>query len=160
MDKQKTILALSDSHGNKEMVKQAIERTPFVDYIFHLGDVVGDALYIQTLTDTPLYYVRGNCDYGSLAETKQIVTVLGKRFFLAHGHEYGVKYSLNRLVYAGMEEKCDAVIFGHTHQSLAEAENGIMLINPGCLSHSRGGRFSYALISVGEHGIIPKIVDL
>ena len=52
-------------------------------------------------------------------------------------------------------EKCDVVMFGHTHEFLDEEYKGIRLINPGSCFRSRDNSGpSYALINIEENGTI------
>lgn len=54
-----------------------------------------------------------------------------KKFFITHGHKYGVKMGLNNIFYKGKESEVDAVLFGHTHIKIISKEDGLWIINPG-----------------------------
>ena len=62
------------------------------DYVFHLGDHDSDAEDLRReFTMLPISGVRGNCDWHSDAPLTLTVLLGGHRFFLCHGHTYGVK---------------------------------------------------------------------
>jgi predicted phosphodiesterase len=101
-----------------------------------------------------LFVVEGNCDYWyrgytDLKSEKEILINLGgKRIMMVHGHEYGVKSGIARIVKAAAEKNVDIVLFGHTHQVLEkylpageteygfELEKSLWLFNPGAAEES------------------------
>ena len=103
--------------------------------------------------------VKGNCDFGG-AEAEELVQILGHKILLTHGHNYGVKYSIDRLCYAAEEKQAEAAFFGHTHRPLVDYYHGILLFNPGSLGEPRGGRGTFGMVLVSKEGIFPKVVEL
>ncbi len=84
-----------------------------------------------------------------------------KRFYMVHGHQYGVKMSLQSLYYRAKEKEADIVLFGHTHVPCCEQEDGIWLINPGSPSRPRlAGKGSYALIDIKENELVPRLMEI
>ncbi|MCR5787153.1 MAG: YfcE family phosphodiesterase [Acholeplasmatales bacterium] len=121
------ILIISDSHGNLSRVLNLAEK--YKDYTkIHLGDRGFDS---KSLEELGFYYVDGNCDYTQSVKTR-ICEIDGKRFLLTHGDLYNVRNSINNLYYLGLENKCDYVLFGHTHVQFKEIGD-ISFINPGAL---------------------------
>lgn len=116
------------------------------DHVIHLGDHVRDA---DELADRfpALFITRvvGNCDHITMCSEKLVREFCGFRFFLTHGHHYGVKSGLLRLTYAAMEVQADIVLFGHTHIPMYETRDQLKYLNPGTCSTSRG---TYALIEI------------
>jgi len=102
--------------------------------------------------------VRGNCDFCSTSPNVETITLEGKKLFITHGHTYNVKSGLLNLSLAAKESGADLVIFGHTHNPTNLYDDGVYFLNPGSL---RGLRGSYALVDVGEKGILinPLILD-
>ena len=86
------ILVLSDSHRCVgAMYDAAMLEKP--DVIFHLGDHVSDAQELSYALDPiDFYEVRGNCDFGAQAPETILTELAGVRFFLTHGHLFGVKW--------------------------------------------------------------------
>ena len=88
------ILIFSDSHGSASNMSLALDRqikTP--DAILFLGDGARD-LDNLFVVDTPIWAVRGNCDWYSsdLADkTERLLYFEGHTILLCHGHEWGVK---------------------------------------------------------------------
>lgn len=155
-------LIISDSHGHADRINTAIERVGRIDGIFFLGDGVRDIDYVDA-RGVPIYAVRGNCDILS-GETdypeERLVTVGQKNIFMCHGHRYGVKYSLDNLIYAAEEKNADIVIFGHTHKAFEcrfipddykVLSKPVYFFNPGSLS---GYDASFGVLNITHRGEI------
>ena len=151
------IAVVSDSHGGKLHLARFVEfcRSERVEQVFHLGDIVEDARWLERQLDVPLTYVAGNCDYGAHCAREARVTVEGKRFLLVHGDRYGVKYSYDRLSYYAEENAMDAAFFGHTHRSFAGYVGRALLVNPGALKSG-----SLCLLEATARDIVPRILDI
>lgn len=131
------IIVFSDSHRELENMRTVIRRE-HPDTVIHLGDHDYDAELIgREFPSLPLIRVRGNCDGWSDTPLTLTVVLGGTRFFLCHGHTYGVKGGPLRAVYAAEENKADILCFGHTHEALLEeADYGLMILNPGAVGYS------------------------
>lgn len=134
------ILVISDSHGRRENIEEAINRQiKKPDAIIFLGDGLRDMTYAQT-GDIPVYRVSGNCDMGGFfsdneVPTEQTVELGGKRIFFTHGHRYGVKSTLTPLISESATRDADIVLYGHTHEGFereltGDNEYGIRLKKP------------------------------
>ena len=118
------------------------------DYVFHLGDHDRDADELRRdYPLLPIANVRGNCDWHSDAPLTLTLALSGFRFFLCHGHTYGVKNHLLQAVYAAEEARADFLLFGHTHEPLLDEEDGIQILNPGACGYEP--RPTYAVITLG-----------
>ena len=111
-------LIFSDSHGSASNMSRAIDRqikTP--DAILFLGDGARDIDNLFVV-DTPIWAVRGNCDWYSsdLADkTERLLHFEGHTILICHGHEWGVKSGIDALIAHAVEVGADIVFFGHTH---------------------------------------------
>lgn len=143
---------MSDSHGQISKVKQAVKQVGPVDGWFHLGDLSQDGFELAQLVHVPVKVVQGNCDGKTDALVDEFVAWGGKKFWLTHGHRYGVKYDLNDLVEWANHYGVDAVLYGHTHEAYAKETKGIWVINPGSLYLPRWNKPSVALIEIDETG--------
>lgn len=155
-------LIFSDSHGRVENIQAAIERQiKNPDAILFLGDGARD-LDRLFLIDTPLWAVRGNCDWASsdyADKTERLLFFEGHTILLCHGHEWGVKGGLSALIAHAAEVGADIVLFGHTHvptiTTIAAGETigktvlsrPMYLFNPGSIGYE--GNFG-VLILKGE----------
>ena len=111
------ILILSDSHS-----KTIDFNFSDFDYVIHAGDTHEDL-------EGRCIYAKGNCDYYGPNEVR--VNLFDKKFYITHGHLYGVKNGYDRITYKGFEEEADFVIFGHTHIPYFSKERNTIFINPG-----------------------------
>lgn len=130
------IIVFSDSHRELEGMRQVLKREK-PDYVFHLGDHDTDAQQLSRENGLlPIAMVRGNCDGWSDTPKTLTLSLGGLRFFLCHGHTYGVKSGYLRVIYAAREEQADVLLFGHTHEPYYErVETGggktLHVMNPG-----------------------------
>lgn len=156
------IVVFSDSHGEGEGMEDVLRfAEPDAEYVLHLGD---GAREFERLAD---YFPRmgfigvyGNCDYapGCMTEPSlytRTLNVGGVCLYLCHGHRLAVRSGHEALLAAAAREQADIALYGHTHmaskrlitynpQTLVEEENGraLLLLNPGSISHPRGGELS------------------
>ena len=63
----------------------------------------------------------------------------GVRFFLTHGHLFGVKSSLTRLKLEANRVGAQIALFGHTHRPFCEEDGGVWYMNPGAAKDDRYG---------------------
>lgn len=155
-------LIISDSHGNVDAVRRAVARAGRVDGVLFLGDGVEDMDYADTGTSFVLG-VRGNCDIGSHCDMypeQRVIELCSKRILMCHGHRYGVKGSLEPLVYAAAEAQADIVLFGHTHtpfetrlmpQDYDVLSKPVYFFNPGAL---RGYGATFGILDITLRGEI------
>lgn len=144
------LIVFSDSHRELDSMRDVIAREK-PDYVFHLGDHDADAEIISREFQTlPVATVRGNCDGWS--DTPQTLTlVVGSvRFFLCHGHSYGVKSGVSTAVYAAMEENADVLLYGHTHVADQQEIRGIKVLNPGSCGYGSPSTYGFFLIENGK----------
>ena len=87
--------------------------------------------------------------------------VEGKKILYTHGHNFSVKYGIERLKNIARERGCDIALYGHTHVSKIVYEDGLYIVNPGSCSQPRdGSRPSYCVIDIMDSGIAPRIVEI
>ena len=151
------ILVLSDSHRCVgAMYDAAMLEKP--DVIFHLGDHVSDAQELSYALDPiDFYEVRGNCDFGAQAPETILTELAGVRFFLTHGHLFGVKSNLTRLKLEANRVGAQVALFGHTHRALLRAGRRRVVSEPRrgekrLLRRCRGARWEDSLRAQNAFG--------
>lgn len=136
------ILVYSDSHGEISNIVEIYEKEK-PDFIISAGDHSEDFRdFSLSYRDLALEYkvVKGNCDHFDKDHgEEEIFQIEGKKFFLTHGHLYGVKGSLNHLKIRSQEVGADFVIYGHTHIPLYEKYGNCEYFNPGALKDGKYG---------------------
>ncbi len=149
-------IIFSDSHRSFNPMVKAIEKEGKVDLIIHAGDVVGDAEDLHIMHPRQaVAYVKGNNDWwDNSAPEDRFFEFDGVKIFLTHGHNYGVKYSLSKLIQKGKKMGADICIFGHTHISHNEMHEGITLFNPGSATKN------YGVLDTDKGSFILKICDI
>ncbi len=154
------IAVVADTHARTETIVRELQRVR-PDHLLFAGDHYVDGQRIARSLSIPFNAVAGNCDGGDNRPQETVVNIMDRTIYLVHGHQYGVKDSLNRLYYRARELNADAVIFGHTHNHHLELADGIWLINPGSPSRPRlGNKGSYAVIDIEPHLFSPWIVEI
>ncbi|MPN44171.1 Phosphodiesterase YfcE [bioreactor metagenome] len=93
--------------------------------------------------------VKGNCDFASQLSVFRLEIIEGKRFYVTHGYLENVKCSLSGLRAQAQKFCADIVLYGHTHQSVTEYDNGVYYFNPGSL---RNGE--YGVIDITKAGVV------
>lgn len=133
---------VSDTHG--VMPFSAFEVLAGVEAIVHAGDVcTAEVLYLLE-TIAPVTAVRGNCDTASgLRGLPAVVnTVLGGvRILVVHD-----------LSDAPKDPGARVVVSGHTHRASVSENDGVLYVNPGSATGSRGSDPSLAVLTIDEHG--------
>ncbi len=153
---------MSDSHGSVHQAEKIIKANSGADMFIHLGDGEADvsALKIK-YPDLDIRNVRGNCDFSKDLPDFIIVEAMGRRIFCAHGHRYQVRDGTDALIYAALQNGCEAALFGHTHERYFAREEGIDVMNPGSCAFPRDGmKPSYGFIDVTGYGIFMNIIDV
>lgn len=148
------ILIVSDTHGKCARLEEALEREKPINALIHCGDVEGDEDYISVIAECPTYIVSGNNDFFSDLPREIEGEICGCRFFVTHGHYYGVSMDLTRVWEEGYVRKADVVAFGHTHRPVIKEKHGSILINPGSLAYPRqaGKRPTYVTMEKKKDG--------
>lgn len=148
------ILVVSDSHKNKNALREILFARPNADTVIHLGDGAREAEELkEEFGERRWFLLHGNCDLGAVDLPLALLeTFRGKRFFCTHGHYYGVKDGLYRLTCAAAERGADVVLFGHTHEPLSDYYEGMYILNPGSAADGR-----YATLDVTDAGIMPSL---
>lgn len=149
------ILIFSDTHGNTERMTAAVKaHLPRVDLLIHLGDGVRDFEYVTSIyPDIPTVSVKGNAE--TSARDRVILDMYGVRIMCMHGHSYGVKSDIHRAAQAAANERCNLLLFGHTHtpcDTLYVSDDGfnVRVFNPG--SVGKGYPPSYGVLNTAEKG--------
>ena len=155
----KRIAVFSDTHNMFSRLPLALERVGKVDLLFHLGDFAIDAERIaHELGDVPFFSVKGNNDAGSVYPRVRIERVEDVWIMLLHGDGY---HTLYQLIDKARENRCSAVLFGHTHVPLLQADGELLVINPGSMSLPRqGSKPSCAVLEVEGKDINVKMLPL
>ena len=145
---------MSDSHGYKSAIMRAISlESP--ELILHLGDHDRDCdLVGLEFPDIPLRTVRGNCDRSSNGLDIDEFVLSGKRFFLTHGHLYGVKTGYSSIINSASCRGADVLLFGHTHISHYSVLENMSIINPGSIG--MGGK-TYAVLEFKNGEVVCDI---
>lgn len=146
------ILIVSDSHGIMGNLFEAVDREE-PDQVFHLGDVQPDLELVQrAYPRLAACSVAGNCDGWGAGPEELEVRLGGLRFWLTHGHRFQAKLGPGALLRAARERGVDAVLYGHTHEPVAQRQpDGLWLINPGTVGgiHNKA-TYGVALLEDGQ----------
>lgn len=131
-----TFIVMSDSHGDREIVKEIKERYQGkVDAIFHNGD---SELPSSDPVWDGIYVVAGNCDYDSGYPNNLVIQLANVRVAQTHGHLYHINFMWDRLDLFAQEAQADICLYGHLHRASAWQEGNIVFINPGSVLQPRG----------------------
>jgi putative phosphoesterase len=141
-----TVGVVSDTHG---LVRpEAIEALHGADVILHAGDIGGSHVLEELGALAPVVAVRGNVDGGwaRLLPERRTLDLAGVLVLLLHdrGLLGSLPFPASRARSA--PSRLRVVVFGHSHQPLAETRRGVLWFNPG----SAGPRRFRLPVSVGR----------
>lgn len=163
----KRVIVISDSHGSVSDLRDAVREALMhgeIDALIFLGDGLDDLKQIAPMlranrASTRIVAVRGNNDWRSAAGASEEITIDGARIFACHGHEWGVKYGMERLCFAAREREVQVALFGHTHHSFLAYEYGIWFVNPGAVCDRRRGAVAYAELLIDDGRVRAELRD-
>jgi putative phosphoesterase len=149
---------ISDTHGVKIAIEQAVSAAGMVDMWLHAGDFRRDAAYLTEMTGLPTVAVDGNCDDWASAQD-ELLEVAGRKIWLTHGHHYHVKKGTAELARKARERRVDVVVFGHTHIPTVHRHGDIVLLNPGSAAYPNSGFLpTYGILAIADDGTIDAAV--
>lgn len=152
----KTLIAVSDSHGNRAAIEKLFPRFSECDYIIHLGDTSSDGLFIKKAFGDKVYIINGNCDMYPLGVDELTLDIEGVKIFACHGHKYNVKRETLSLFRRAEELGANVALYGHTHAAEELSINGIQIFNPGNLCRYSENSYLYLVLQNGK--AVGKIV--
>lgn len=154
----KTLVVISDSHGNRAGVEKLDYLFKENDYALFLGDGFADVHPFFSYYRNKTRVCRGNCDFFSPLPEEGVLEIEDVRIFYCHGHRYGVKSGLESLAARAKELACEVALYGHTHTPLISEVGGVTLVNPGSLRFDVGAGGSYAYLVVNGKKVTAVLV--
>ena len=144
------LAVFSDSHGApKKMLDIVAQTRP--EMIVHLGDGERDVIELrERFPDIPLHVVSGNCDFRTAKPETELFLVEGVKFFITHGHLFGVKATRAKLIEEAVRRGADVVMYGHTHCAQLLETDRLMLLNPGSCGASASPSYAAVTVENGE----------
>lgn len=145
------ILVLSDAHHANFNTLEAIKNEPSAEIVYYLGDGAGDVDSIANeFRDKKAFIIlKGNCDFSANFPEVDIRTVENNKIYACHGHNENVKYTYNYLKMNALSEKCNIVLFGHTHFQYYDYFEEIHYFNPGSIKDG-----FYGVIDIEKSGVL------
>lgn len=144
----------SDSHGDVDALKLALNHAGTLDYMIHCGDGFEDLEKLLEGSNQKYVCVYGNCDFNRKVPGETVLEIDGRSIFITHGHKYDVKFDYTRLFYKTLEVGASVALFGHTHVAEIIENDQVILMNPGSVGRAtQGMKPSYGLIEI-EHNIL------
>ncbi len=144
------VAILADTHGL--LRPRVLELAAGCDLILHAGDVGRAAIIAELDEIAPVVAVRGNTDYGELADLP--ATAAGD----LEGLAYRMTHRREDLDPAWPRD-ADLIVFGHSHRPELEWRSGALLLNPGAVGPRRFKLpLTMALVTVDSGRLVPEIV--
>lgn len=154
---------ISDTHiprMAKDLPKAVYETLKVVDLILHAGDFTEIAFLEKLSKFKKTVAVYGNLDSSEVAATlkpKEIIEAGKFRIGLMHG--WGPPNGLaERLLTEFENDDINCLVFGHSHSTMNETRNGVLLFNPGSPTDKIFSPYnSYGILEIGD-GITGRII--
>lgn len=134
-------LVLADTH----LASNRLDRLPAAvrgaasdaDVILHAGDIVSQAVLDDLAGYAPVHAVCGNNDHDLVGTLPERVELELDGVRVAMVHDSGARAGRGRRMERWFPD-ADVVVFGHSHQPVAErSEGGLLLVNPGSPTQRR-----------------------
>ena len=134
------IFVLADTHDRLPPNLEALAEG--ADEVWHLGDVCAPSLVVRLENlGSPLTLVRGNCDTNF--EWPLVVDL----------QRNGLRFRLVHIPPTHPPENIDVLLHAHTHVPRNERRNGVLFLNPGCVTRpNRGAPPSVATLEIAASG--------
>lgn len=145
----KTVVVLSDTHGNRRVIEKLYPLFQENDYIIHLGDGNRDMAEIYRAFPDKTFVCQGNCDgVTTYSRDEWEIEIEGCKLFFSHGHRYRVKSTLDELKKEALNRNCNVALYGHTHRAEIEKDGDLTVMNPGnSQTYSTNPSYGYLVIS-------------
>ena len=160
------LVAFSDSHGAADALERCVRHAligvkPYAAVFLGDGEADFESLHPMLYQcGVHAYQVAGNNDWGSPYQKDFLIQLGNISVYACHGHQWHVRFSKDRLIYAAMERGAKAVFYGHTHVPAISTESGIVLLNPGTVRELKGNQVRYAELLIDDEGEMhPRIID-
>jgi len=132
------ISVFSDSHGDKNTMRQVIERLE-PDAVIYLGDGVNDIFAFENeFVNIRFEYVKGNCDTFANAPKEKLISIGGFTFIITHGDMFMDSLETDRIIEYAREKGASLFLHGHTHHPTLWTQDGITVMNPGSVRNKPG----------------------
>jgi putative phosphoesterase len=134
------IFVLADTHDHLPQNLEALADD--VDEIWHLGDVCMPSLLVRLENvGPPVTLVRGNCDTNPDWPLRVDLQRNNVRFRLVH------------VPPSRTPENIDVLLHGHTHVPRDERQEGVLFLNPGCVTRpDKGAPPSIGTLEISGEG--------
>ncbi len=126
---------ISDTHIPEralDLPKEIYTAFKNVELILHAGDLVTIDVLNSLNKISPVTAVFGNMDSPEVRnklKEKEVISVGNFKIGLVHGE--GHPKNLLNFVKAAFNDKLDVIVFGHSHASFNEKQEGVLFFNPG-----------------------------
>jgi len=156
---------ISDTHipeQAKEIPKVILEDFKDCSLILHAGDLVTLDVLKKLKDVGRVVAVRGNMDHREVKEElpeKEVINIGNFKIGLFHG--WGVPFDLINLAKRQFkDDKCDVIVFGHSHSPLSEWRDEVLFFNPGSPTNKMFSPYnSYGILEIDEK-INAKIIRI
>jgi uncharacterized protein len=134
------IFVLADTHDHLPQNLEALAAG--ADEVWHLGDVCAPALLVRLENlGLPVTLVRGNCD--SNYDWPLVVDL----------ERTGLRFRLVHIPPSHLPAGVDVLLHAHTHVPRNERKEGVLFLNPGCVTRpNRGAPPSVATLEIARSG--------
>lgn len=155
---------ISDTHipaRARRLPREVFELFEGVEAVLHAGDFISEEVLHELAAIAPVHGVAGNMDGWELARIlpeRRRVEIGGVTIGMVHdsGPAAGRRVRM-RTEFTG----CRVVVFGHSHQPVADDDGTLLLLNPGSACDPRFGREpTVALLDVEEGRVRAELVVL
>ncbi len=162
------IAVFSDTHGNKEDMRDALQSKGPFGLLLHLGDGVGDGMSVSTEIGIEFCGVRGNEDFAS-QHPEEVTFSAGMWTLTAvHGHQMDInpyhsqlqwQQQFNKMVQWARRKGSQLFLFGHSHSPALHEVDGVVICNPGDQYVGSTGVPTFAVIDSDNRRLTVQLME-
>lgn len=162
------VAVFSDTHGNKEAMRDALRSEGPFNMLLHLGDGVADGMTVSAEMGIKFCGVRGNEDFASQHAEEVTFSVGNWTVTAIHGHQMDInpyhsqaqwQQHFNDMVKWAIRKRSQLFLFGHSHCPALQEVEGVVICNPGDQYAGSTGAPTFAVIHTENQLLTMQLME-
>ncbi len=158
----------SDTHGNKEAMRDALLSEGPFNRMIHLGDGVADGMSVSNEVGVKFCGVRGNEDFASQHPEEVTFSAGNWTITAIHGHQMDInpyhsqlqwQQHFNDMVKWAIRKRSQLFLYGHSHCAALQEVDGVVICNPGDQYVGSAGAPTFAVINAENQRLTVQLME-
>ncbi len=162
------LAVFSDTHGNKEAMRDALLSEGPFHLLIHLGDGIADGMSVSAEAGIKFCGVRGNEDFASQDQEEVTFSAGNWTITAIHGHQMDInpyhsqlqwQEHFNDMVKRALSKRSQVFLFGHSHRAALQEVGGVFICNPGDQYVGSTGAPTFAVIDAENQRLTVQLME-